>query len=99
MGISYILVACGVVGLAITYNLWGRSQPSRKRNPVRVWVTRQLYRGDLRALSDAAHGRFDEVAIDQFNRLRGRGFVARGVRGNARVTMRGRLALMLRGPG
>ena len=98
---GYILIASGFVGLAIAYNLWGRprSKAQRPRPPsgLQIWVTRELYRGDLRALSDAARGFYDNVGIDQLDRLRDRGFVATGVMGRARVTMKGRFALLLRG--
>jgi hypothetical protein len=64
---GYILIACGLVGLAIAYNLWARPH----LNP-RTWVTRELYRGDLRALSGAARGYAYDVDIKQADRLRAR---------------------------
>jgi hypothetical protein len=64
---GYILIACGFVGLAIAYNLW-----ARPRLNLRTWVTRELYRGDLRALSGAARGYAYDVDIKQAERLRAR---------------------------
>jgi len=64
---------------------------------LRKWVTRELHRGDLQALSKAAHGRYFEMRFDQIKRLRARGFVRNNILGNERITLKGRLALLLRG--
>ena len=57
---DYILIASGFVGLAIAINLWVRSRMKPYRTHIatgpRGWVTRELHRGDLHALSDAARG-------------------------------------------
>jgi len=89
-----ILIAVGLIGLAVGFNLWGMVK-AREYAPLRAWLTRELYRGDLSALSDTARGSFNEVTIDQLDRLRRRGYVANGFRGLARVTLKGRLALLL----
>jgi hypothetical protein len=59
-------------------------------------VTRKLYRGDLRALSDAAHGRFSDINIDRIERLLDRDFLTKSFWGGFRVTVKGRWALLLR---
>jgi hypothetical protein len=68
----YVLIACGFVGLAIAYNFWRRRRIKVQRQDsagmARSWLIRDLYRGDLRALSDAAHGRHENVDIGQINR-------------------------------
>ena len=91
---GFILFAAGLLGLAVGCKLWGSAALSDLTS-LRAWLTRDLYRGDLSALCDAARGRVNEVSIDQLERLRRRGYVAKGFRGLARVTLKGRLALML----
>ena len=100
MNTGYMLIACGLVGLAIAFNLWGRHR-IKARRPYskiyfRAWVTQELYRGDLHSLSNAARGRYYDIDIGQINRLRGRGYLAVWFGGGVRVTMKGRLALLLR---
>jgi hypothetical protein len=97
---GYILIACGFVGLAIAYNLWVRfrskAQRPRSASSLRTWVTRELRRGDLRALSGAARGYCYDVDIKQAERLCARGFLGKGLMGQPRVTLKGRFALLLR---
>ena len=94
---GYMLIACGFVGLAIAYNLWGRRRnKAQGQYSVRGWLTRDLYRGDLRALSDAGHGRYENIDIGQINRLRSRGFLRINKWGGYPVTIKGRWALLLR---
>ena len=94
---GYMLIACGFVGLAIAYNLWGRRR-IKAHGPysVRGWLTRDLYRGDLRALSEAGRGRYENIDIGQINRLRSRGFLRTNKWGGYPVTIKGRWALLLR---
>ena len=100
MDTGYLLIACGFVGLAIAYNLWGRSYTKQQGSPptsnIRTWVIRELHRGDLHALSDAFHGRYYDLDIGQIDRLRHRGYLAKNIFGGLRVTIKGRLALLLR---
>src|SRR5664279_1294445 len=95
-----MLIACGLVGLAIAINLMGRGRFGVQRPhftmSFRAWVTRDLYRGDLHALSDAARGHYYKLDIGQIDRLNSRGFLAKGFRSTSRVTMKGRLALLMR---
>ena len=101
MNTGFILIACGFVGLAIAYNLWARPRLKARRpwsaTGLRNWVTRGLYRGDLHALAGVARGGYYDVDLSQAKRLRARSFLAKGFMGQPRVTMKGRLALLLRG--
>ena len=98
MNAGYILIACGFVGLAIALNLRSRGPGSLQRMApaFRVWLTRGLYRGDLSALAYAGRGNTFDIDQDQIGRLRGRGFLRKGVLGGLRVTAKGRLALAVR---
>jgi hypothetical protein len=98
MNAGYILIACGFVGLAIALNIRSRDPGAMRRATMafRVWVTRGLYRGDLSALAYARRGNTFDIDQDQIGRLRGRGFLRKGVLGGLRVTAKGRLALAVR---
>ena len=100
MDTGYLLIACGFVGLAIAFNLWGRrctkAQDPSSASSIRTWVIRELHRGDLHALSDAARGRYYDLDMGQIDRLRGRGYLTNKLFGGLRVTIKGRLALLLR---
>jgi hypothetical protein len=98
MNAGFILIACGFVGLAIALNLRGRGPGAVRRAAMafRVWLTRGLYRGDLSALAYARRGNTFDIDQDQIGRLRGRGFLRKGVLGGVRVTAKGRLALAVR---
>ncbi len=93
MDASYILIATGLLGLAIAYNLWGRP---RGATGLHHWVTRDLYRGDLHALAAVARGGYFDVNLSQAKRLHARGFLAKSRVGEPRVTLKGRLVLLLR---
>lgn len=58
------------------------------------WVTRKLQKGDLRALADIRRG--NGASPDKIGRLALRKFVRVPMNGRAKVTMRGRLALLVR---
>ena len=98
MDTGYILIACGFVVLAIVLNLRssGPGGAQRAAMAFRLWLTRDLYRGDLTALSYARRGNAFDIDIDQIKRLRRRGFLRHGLLGGLRVTMKGRLALAVR---
>ena len=75
----------------------GPSNKAARRPGRRAWLTRELYRGDLSALSDVASRRnFDGPGRDQVGRLRKRGFLRETSWGQCRVTLKGWLALALR---
>lgn len=63
---------------------------------LRSWVTKDLYRGDMRALQHVARRRIGDIDIGQLSRLRKRGFITKIFWGRARVTPKGWLALLLR---
>ncbi len=87
--IGYVYLACGLVLLAITIKLAVNFSGKN-------WITRELKRGDLYSLVDVASGlRPDGLRRDQANRLIARGLV-RSNGGTFRVTMKGRLALLLK---
>ena len=98
MDTGYILIACGLVTLAIVLNLRSRGPGGAQRAAMafRLWVTRGLYRGDLTALAFARRGNIFDIDQDQIGRLRGRGFLRKGLFGGIRVTVKGRFALALR---
>jgi len=99
MNSGYILIACGFVGLAIALNL-GSGAPGGMRRAAmafRAWPMRGLYRGDLSALTYARRGHVFDIDQDQIGRLRRRGFLRKGLLGGLRITMKGRLALAVRG--
>lgn len=98
MNTGYILIACGFVGLAIALNIKSRGPGGTQRAAMafRVWLTRGLYRGDLSALAYARRGNTFDIDQDQIGRLRGRGFLRKGLFGGFQVTMKGRLALAVR---
>jgi hypothetical protein len=98
MDTGYVLIACGLVTLAIVLNLKNRGPGGAQRAAMafRLWLTRDLYRGDLTALSFARRGNVFDIDLDQVNRLRRRGFLRHGLLGGLRVTMKGRLALVVR---
>ncbi len=89
-----ILLACGLVGLAIAVNLFLRPHGKSQRKP--RWVTRDLYRGDLHALADLVRGPAFEVTYDQIGRLKDRGFVRKNFFGTFSVTLKGYVALILK---
>ena len=62
----------------------------------RAWVERDLYTGDLRTLSDIAFRRVAGPPFGAVNRLRKRGFLVKTDRGHSRVTLTGRVAVLLR---
>ena len=95
MNTGYILIACGLVGLAIALNLRSRG-PGGAALAFRLWLTRGLYRGDLSALACARRGNTFDIDADQIGRLRQRGFLRKGLFGGMRVTLKGRLALVVR---
>lgn len=98
MNAGYILIACGFVGLAIALNIGSRGPGATQRAAMtfRVWLTRGLYRGDLSALAYARRGNIFDIDQDQIGRLRGRGFLRKGLLGGVRITVKGRLALAVR---
>jgi len=98
MNTGYILMACGLVGLAIVLNLRSRGPGGARRAAMafRLWMTRGLYRGDLSALACARRGNTFDIDPDQIGRLRERGFMRKGLFGGVRVTLKGRLALVVR---
>ena len=98
MDTGYILIACGFVALAIALNLRSGGPGSAKRAVMafRLWLTRDLYRGDLTALAYARRGNVFDIDLDQITRLRRRGFLRHGLFGGLRVTMKGRVALAVR---
>jgi hypothetical protein len=98
MDTGYILIACGLVALAILFNLRSRGPGGAQRAAMafRLWLTRDLYRGDLTALGYARRGVVFDIDVDQINRLRRRGFLRYGLFGGLCITMKGRLALVLR---
>ena len=98
MNTGYILIACGLVSLAIAVNLRNRGPGGARRAAIafRLWVTRGLYRGDLSALACARHGNTFDIDADQIERLHQRGFMRKGLFGGFRVTLKGRLALVVR---
>jgi hypothetical protein len=98
MNTGYILIACGLVGLAIALNLRSRGPGGAQRAAMafRLWVTRGLYRGDLSALACARRGNTLDIDLDQLGRLRQRGFLRKGLFGGVRITLKGRLALIVR---
>ena len=98
MNPGYILIACGLVGLAIALNLRSRGPGGAQRAAMafRLWMTRGLYRGDLSALACARRGNTYDIDLDQIGRLRQRGFLRKGLFGGVRVTVKGRLALVVR---
>jgi hypothetical protein len=95
---GFILIACGFVLLAIVLNLRSLGPGGAKRAVMafRLWVTRDLYRGDLTALAYAKRGNVFVIDADQIKRLRRRGFLRHGLFGGLRVTVKGRLALAMR---
>ena len=98
MDTGYILISCGFVGLAIVLNLrsGGPGGVQRAAMAFRFWLTRDLYRGDLTALAYARRGSTFDIDPDQIKRLRRRGFLRHGLLGGLRITIKGRLALVLR---
>ena len=98
MDTGYILIACGLVGLAIVFNLRSRGSGGAQRAAMafRLWLTRGLYRGDLSALASVRRGNTFDIDADQVGRLRQRGFLRKGLSGGFRVTLKGRMALVLR---
>ena len=58
MNSGYILIACGFVLLAIALNLRSKGPGGAQRAAMafRLWLTRDLYRGDLTALGCARRG-------------------------------------------
>jgi hypothetical protein len=63
---------------------------------VRYWLTKELWRGDLHALSAAARGDVFDLDPDQIKRLRARGYLRRAIVGGFSVTTKGRFALAMR---
>jgi hypothetical protein len=98
MNTGYVLIACGLVGLAIAVNLRSRGPGGARRAAMafRLWMTRGLYRGDLSALASARRGNTFDIDADQIGRLRQRRFLRRGLFGGVRITLKGRLALVVR---
>ena len=98
MNSGYILIACGFVLLAIALNLRSKGPGGAQRAAMafRLWLTRDLYRGDLTALGCARRGSTFDIDLDQIKRLRRRGFLRHGLLGGLRITMKGRLALAVR---
>lgn len=98
MDTGYILIACGFVVLAIVLNLRSRGPGGAQRAAMafRLWLTRDLYRGDLTALAYARRGNTFDIDLDQIKRLSGRGFLRKGLFGGVTITMKGRLALAVR---
>jgi hypothetical protein len=88
MRIAFILVASLVGALAVVIKLTARLQ--------RSWLERDLYVGDLRALSNIAFRRSDKPASTQIERLRKRRFLAWAAKGTCRMTLIGWVALLLR---
>jgi Mn-dependent DtxR family transcriptional regulator len=64
---------------------------------MRKWITQGLHRGDLTSLAKLAENLdITNPPVDTIQRLQGRGFVGRKIRGKYRVTLKGRIALLLR---
>lgn len=101
MNTGYVLIACGLVGLAIAVNLRGRGPGTAQHGAMamRLWVTRGLYRGDLSALACARGGNTFDIDPGQIGRLRSRGFLREGLLGGFHVTLKGHLALLVQAAG
>jgi len=94
MDTGLILIACGFVGLAIAVSLFSRSSSDSDRSG--SWLTRDLYRGDLSALTQLVRGASFDVTYDQIGRLKKRGFVRSNFFGTFSVTFKGYIALIVR---
>ena len=88
MHIELVILGFAFAALAIVVKLTGQRQ--------RTWVERDLYFGDLRALSDVASRRTVRPASAIVDRLGKRGFLKRTARGSPRVTLKGWIAVLLR---
>ena len=86
MHIELVILGFAFAALAIVVKLTGQRQ--------RTWVERDLYFGDLRALSDVASRRTVRPASAIVDRLGKRGL--RTARGSPRVTLKGWIAVLLR---
>jgi hypothetical protein len=95
MDSGYLLIACGLVALAIAVSLWQNTEALPPALDVRSWLTSGLYRGDFQALSMAARGHVFDLDPDQLRRLSARGFVRQNLFGGNNVTLKGRAALAL----
>lgn len=88
-GIAYASFICGLAGLFIIVKL--------TTFDANDWLSRDLKRGDLYALSEVASGlRPDGLTPDQARRLEARGMARPYGNGQFRATLRGRLALLIR---
>ena len=97
METGFILIAYGCAGAAIAVSLWhGTSAVWRGMGVVRYWLTKELARGDLRALGAASRGYVFDLDNDQIKRLRARGYLRRALLGGFAVTLKGRVALTVR---
>jgi hypothetical protein len=85
MPIEVALLGLAIGALAIAFKLTERRQ--------RAWVERDLKRGDLRTLSNFAFRRKGRPPSIVVNRLKERGFLARG---SCRITLKGWIAVLLR---
>jgi hypothetical protein len=88
MLIELVVLGSAFVALAIVVKLTGQRQ--------RAWVERDLYLGDLRALSGVAFRRNIRPPSIILSRLEEREFIGRTARGSCRVTLKGWIAVLLR---
>jgi hypothetical protein len=88
MHIELVILGSAFAALATVVKLTGQRQ--------RAWVERDLYMGDLRALSGVAFRRNIRPPSIIVSRLEDRGFMGRTGRGSCRVTLKGWIAVLLR---
>ena len=88
MRIERVSIGAAVAALAIVTKLTPQQQ--------RSWLERDLQRGDLSVLRDFALFRNRRPPSAVVDRLRERGFLAKTARGRNRMTLKGRLAILLR---
>ena len=89
MQVELVSVGAILAALAVGVKLTGQRQ--------RAWVERDLYTGDLRALSGVAFRRNTYPPSIVVSRLKERGFMGKTARGSRnRVTLKGWIAVLLR---
>ena len=60
------------------------------------WITKELHRGDLSALSNLAKGRPERPTPGQIARLSARGFLKKKVNDVLKITVKGHVTLWIR---